>query len=123
MPNVRNATIFYGDGTESDKANVSGVYINFNNSPLDGDHVELINSFAYNSTNSTDVLVIDWSSSSNQSSGRKLIYDLGTVYEIGTNSASSLVETHSTSYNQARKSAHFYFVSATNTWVSRLDSY
>ena len=123
LPTARNVTIIYGDGTEGNIANVSGVYLEFSASPLEGDHVELINNFAYNSTNSTDVLVINWSSSSNQPTGRKLIYDLGTVYEIGTNSESSLVETHATSYVQGRKSAHFYYVSAINTWLSRLDSY
>ena len=118
----RQITVYYGDSQENVKADVDGVYLNFPLTPVDGDYIQLVNLHNFNSTNNTDVLVIDWSNSSNQPNGRKLIFDLGQVYEIGGNE-SSLVETHATSYNLGRKASNFYYVSSTNTWLSRLDSY
>ena len=119
----RKYKLWYGDGLEGSLNAAVGVRVYLPTGPSNGDEVSLSTLHNYNSSSSSSVMFVNFTSASGQPSGRKLIDD-STQYTIGNaQTESGYVEGFATSTGTARQESHFTYVSEINTWVYRVDSY
>ena len=117
--------LWYGDGLEGSVNSTYGVRIYLPSAAnlADGTTVSLSTLHNYNSSSSSSVMFVNFTTASGSPSGRKLIDD-STQYTIGNaQTESAYVEGFATSTGTARQESHFTYVSSINTWVFRVDSY
>ena len=124
-PGFYKYKLWYGDGMEGSLNNTYGVriFLPTTTNLANGTEVSLSTLHNYNSSSSTSVMFVNFTTASGQPSGRRLI-DNSTEYTIGNaQTESSYVEGFATSSGTARQESHFTYVLSEDAWIFRVDSY